>query len=198
MLGTSVKQLAVLAILVVLLTNPLLAQERPRLVDEMGWADRVLIHGKIVSMDDRSSVPNTPGHIYSAMAIKGKKIMALGTVAEIQALAGPRTQIVDLGNRTLIPGLIATHYHLFTSAARRYGPQFGLTDPSIKLNVLAGTTPEATAKRIRDTVVNALQTQDIPKGQWVSVFVEQHKESPRARFVPGCSWANSTAANWMP
>lgn len=165
-------------VLVLLVSVSGLAQDRPALVDQMDWADTVLVNGKIVSMDDRSSVPNTPGNIYSAMAIKGSKIMALGSVDEIQELAGPQTLIVDLGNRTLIPGLIATHYHMFTSAARKYGPQFGLTDPSIKLNVLADTTPEATAKKIRDAVVNALQTQDIPKGKWVSVFVEQNPESP--------------------
>ncbi len=165
-------------VLGLLLSGSGLAQSRPELVDQMGWADTVLVNGKIVSMDDRSSVPNTPGNIYAAMAIKNSRIMALGSVDEMRELAGPRTRIVDLGNRTLIPGLIATHYHMFTSAARRYGPQFGLTDPSIKLNVLADTTAEATAKKIRDTVVNALRTQDIPKGKWVSVFVDQNPESP--------------------
>ena len=56
----------------------------PDLVGQYGYADTLLIHGKVVSMDDRSSVPHTPGHIYQAMAVKGKKIMALGTDEEMK------------------------------------------------------------------------------------------------------------------
>jgi len=56
-----------------------LAQQIPDLVAEQGYADRILINGKIVTMDDWSTVPNHPGNIFEAMAIKGKKIMALGT-----------------------------------------------------------------------------------------------------------------------
>ena len=52
MLPTHVKQSAGLGIAVVfLLITPVPAQ-RPQLVEEMGWADLVLINGKIVSMLD--------------------------------------------------------------------------------------------------------------------------------------------------
>ena len=60
-----------------------LAQQIPDLVAEQGYADRILVNGKIVTMDDWSIVPNTPGTIVEAMAIKGKKIMALGTNQEM-------------------------------------------------------------------------------------------------------------------
>ena len=43
-----------------------LSQARPPLVDEMGFADSILVNGKIVSMDDRTTVPDTPGHIFEA------------------------------------------------------------------------------------------------------------------------------------
>jgi predicted amidohydrolase YtcJ len=120
-------------------------------------------------MDDRSSVPDTPGNIYQSMAIKGKTIMALGTNAEMRTLAGPSTAIVDVGQKTVIPGLIQTHYHTFTAASRLYGPQVGLVDPSVKLSVVAASTPEETAKRLRDTITNAIRVQRIPKGQWITV-----------------------------
>ena len=142
------------------------------LVAEQGYADLILFNGKVVSMDDRSIVPNTPGNIYEAMAVKGKKIMALGTNAEMRALAGPETERVDLGQRTLLPGLIQPHYHLFSTAAREYGPQVGLVDPSVKLTVVAETTAEATAKKLRETVINAIQVQKLPKGQWMTVRLE--------------------------
>ncbi|MEE2821651.1 MAG: amidohydrolase family protein [Acidobacteriota bacterium] len=147
------------------------SQAASDLVDRMGYADIVLLDGKIVTMDDRSIVPNTPGNIVQAMAIKGKKIMALGSNVEMQALSGSNTRTIRLDQKTVIPGLIQTHYHLFSSAARTYGPQYGLTDPSIKLNVVADATAEGTARKVRDVVLNAIQVQKIPAGEWISVRV---------------------------
>ncbi len=153
------------------------AQSYPALVEKMGYADTILVNGKIVTMDDRSIGANTPGNIFESMAIKGKRIMDLGTNSEMQRLAGPNTQTVDIGQRTVIPGLIATHYHLFSSAARTYGPDFGLTDPSVKVSVVADSTVEGTAKRIRDSVLNAIRVQQIPKGEWISVNVQEGEEN---------------------
>ena len=51
----------------------------------------------------------------------------------MKSLAGPETQVLNLGKRTVIPGSIQTHYHLFTSAAAEYGPRVGLEDPSVQL-----------------------------------------------------------------
>ncbi|MBI2821105.1 MAG: amidohydrolase family protein [Acidobacteria bacterium] len=156
-----------------------LSQSRPALVDEMGYADIVLVNGKIVSMDDRSAVPDTPGRIFRALAIKAEKIMALGSDEEMRRLAGPKTQIIDLGGKTVIPGLIETHYHIFSPAVAKQGPSQGLVDPSVKLTVVAEQTAEATAKKIRDTVANAVQVQKIPKGQWITVALDEGKENRR-------------------
>ncbi|MBI2822613.1 MAG: amidohydrolase family protein [Acidobacteria bacterium] len=165
-----------------LLACAALSQNRPPLVDEMGYADVILVNGKIVTMDDRSIVPETPGHIFEAMAIKGKKIMTLGSTGEIRLLAGPKTQVIDLEKKTVVPGLIQTHYHLFGSAASRYGESQGLIDPSVKLRVVAEKTPEGTAKKLRETIVNAIQVQKIPKGHWITVNVELGKDNhPNAR-----------------
>jgi len=148
------------------------------LVAEQGYADSILVNGKIVTMDDWSTVPNTPGTIVESMAIKGKRIMALGTNEEMRELAGPNTRFVDMGNRTVIPGIINPHYHTFSGASRTYGPVVGLTDESIKLSVVAETTAEATAKKIHDTVVNAIQVQNIPPGQWITVGMTDNKANP--------------------
>jgi len=146
-----------------------LSQQVPELVAEHGYADMVVSNGKIVSMDDWSTTPDTPGNIYRSMAIKGKKIMALGTDAEMRRLAGPNTEFVDVQGHTVIPGLIQTHYHLFGPAASRYGPEVGLLDPSVQLTVEAGDSPEATSKKLRDAILNAIRVQNIPKGKWISV-----------------------------
>ncbi len=153
------------------------AQELPLLVARQGYADLVLTSGKIATMDDRSSLPNTPGNIVEAMAIKGKRIMALGSNAQMRILAGPETRFVDLANKTVIPGLVATHFHLYGNAARQYGPGQGLVDPSIKLTVTAETTAEATAGKVRDTLINAIRVQNIPKGKWITVSLLENENN---------------------
>lgn len=64
--------------------------------------DVVLLNGKIVTADDA---------VAEAMAVRGDRIAAIGRSAEIRALAGGSTRVIDLGGRTVIPGLIDSHIH---------------------------------------------------------------------------------------
>ena len=157
--------------------GPVMAQQLPELVAQQGYADLVLVNGKIVSMEDRSTTPNTTGRVVDAMAVKGKKIMALGTEQEMRRLSGPNTRFVNVGGRTVLPGLIQTHYHIFGTAARVYGPQNGLVDESIKLTVMSETTAEATAVKVRDAILNAIRVQQIPDGEWISVDLTDNPDN---------------------
>ncbi|MBV8036620.1 amidohydrolase [Roseateles sp.] len=47
-----------------------------------------------------------------AVAVEGARIAAVGRSADIRALAGPGTRIVDAGGRRLVPGLVEAHVHL--------------------------------------------------------------------------------------
>ena len=71
--------------------------------------DTVLVNGKIVTVDARSSVQQ-------ALAIRDGKIATLGDNAQIRKLAGPTTRVIDLGGRTVIPGLIDSHLHAIRAA----------------------------------------------------------------------------------
>ena len=71
--------------------------------------DTILVNGKIVTVDAQSSVR-------SALAIRGGRIAALGTDADIRRLAGPATRVIDLQGRTVIPGLIDSHMHATRAA----------------------------------------------------------------------------------
>jgi predicted amidohydrolase YtcJ len=70
------------------------------------WAqvDMVLVNGKIATVDDRFS-------IHEAIAIQESKIVSLGKTADIRKLAGPKTRVIDLQGRTVVPGLIDSHLH---------------------------------------------------------------------------------------
>jgi predicted amidohydrolase YtcJ len=64
--------------------------------------DTILINGKIVVYDAAPA---------EALAVRDGKIAGVGNSTDIGALAGPATRIVDLGGRTVIPGLIDSHIH---------------------------------------------------------------------------------------
>ncbi|MEZ5293865.1 MAG: amidohydrolase [Vicinamibacterales bacterium] len=67
-------------------------------------ATLVLRNGTIVTMD-----PATPEA--QALAVRGDRIVAVGTVDEIQPYVGPATEVVDLAGLTAVPGLIEGHGH---------------------------------------------------------------------------------------
>jgi predicted amidohydrolase YtcJ len=48
--------------------------------------------------------------------VRDGKILAVGRSADIRNLAGPKTQLIDLGGRTVIPGLIDSHMHAIRAA----------------------------------------------------------------------------------
>jgi predicted amidohydrolase YtcJ len=72
-------------------------------------ADTILTNGKIITVDNRFSIAQ-------AVAIRGERIVAVGTNADITKLAGPNTRRVDLGGKAVIPGLIDAHAHLMRGA----------------------------------------------------------------------------------
>lgn len=71
--------------------------------------DTILINGKILTVDANFT-------IQEALAIREGKITALGTTDRIRALAGPSTRVIDVGQRTVIPGLIDSHMHAIRAA----------------------------------------------------------------------------------
>ena len=71
--------------------------------------DLVLLDGKVVTVDAQSS-------LHEALAIRDGRVLALGGTADIRRLAGPATRVVELGGRTVIPGLIDSHLHAVRAA----------------------------------------------------------------------------------
>ncbi len=67
-------------------------------------ADLILQHGKIVTADRAFS-------IRQALAIRGDRLIRVGTDDEVLKTRGPNTRVVDLGGKTVLPGLIDSHTH---------------------------------------------------------------------------------------
>jgi predicted amidohydrolase YtcJ len=67
-------------------------------------ADLILHHGKIVTVDRRFS-------IREAIAVKGDRLIYVGANEDALKLRGPKTTLVDLAGRMVLPGLIDSHVH---------------------------------------------------------------------------------------
>jgi predicted amidohydrolase YtcJ len=121
-------------------------------------ADTVLVNGKIVAVDDRFTIAQ-------ALAIRGERIVKVGTTTEIDALKGPQTRVIDLAGRTVIPGLIDNHAHWIRAAEHDELRFDGVTLRQQALKMLTD--------RVRRT----------PAGEWVVVLggwsEEQFTDDPR-------------------
>src|SRR5882757_6586753 len=67
-------------------------------------ADTVLFNGKILTVDKDFSVRE-------ALAIGHGEVLASGTSAAMKKLGGDKAKLIDLGGRTVIPGLTDGHIH---------------------------------------------------------------------------------------
>ncbi len=70
----------------------------------MAATPMVFINGKIVTVDDAFSITD-------AMAVDGSRIVALGEAAKKMGGKGTGAQVVDLGGRMVLPGLMDSHAH---------------------------------------------------------------------------------------
>ncbi len=68
-------------------------------------ADLIVLNAKIYTAD-----ANRP--VAEAFAVRGGRIAFVGSARGALALVGPRTERLDLGGRTLIPGMVDAHAHL--------------------------------------------------------------------------------------
>jgi predicted amidohydrolase YtcJ len=75
------------------------------MIDRHRAADLILHGGRVHTVDARDGV-------VEAVALSGDRILAVGSDAEVKALAGPATRLVDLAGRTVLPGFVEAHNHM--------------------------------------------------------------------------------------
>lgn len=75
----------------------------------MSTPDLILTHATVITVDDADTIAE-------AVAVTAGTITAVGTAAEVEALAGPDTQVLDLQGRTVIPGFVDAHSHVSMGA----------------------------------------------------------------------------------
>jgi predicted amidohydrolase YtcJ len=75
-------------------------------------ADLALVHGRILTVD-------ASDRIAQAVAIRGNRIIAVGTDADVERFLGASTRRIDLKGHTVTPGLLDAHAHFSGAGADR-------------------------------------------------------------------------------
>jgi predicted amidohydrolase YtcJ len=111
--------------------------------------DTVYVNGTVVTVD-------ASDRIAQAVAVTGDRVQAVGTDAEITALAGPGTRVVDLAGKTLVPGFVDAHSH------------FPVSGQIALYRVDVNSPPIGTVRTI-DDIIEKLKKKaaTTPKGEWV-------------------------------
>ncbi len=106
-------------------------------------AQTVLRGGSVVTLD--AAKPRA-----QALALKGGKIIAVGSDEEISGYIGPQTQVIELKGNYVVPGLVDAHMHLTGLGLKRF-----------KLDLIGTRTLDEVLARVKKA------TEKVPPGTWV-------------------------------
>jgi len=106
-------------------------------------ADLVVTNGKVITVDE-------PLAEAQAVAVRGDRIVALGSAADVRRYVGPGTQVIDVQGQLVIPGFIEGHGH-FT----------GVGDAQLNLKLMPTTSWDQIVAMVADAAKAA------KPGEWI-------------------------------
>lgn len=106
-------------------------------------ADIIFKNGTIYTVNEKQPT-------VGALAIKGNKILALGTVEEMEKFRGEQTQVIDLQGKTMTPGFIEGHAHIM-----------GVGYNELNLDLMNVKSYEEMVEKVREAAAKA------QPGQWI-------------------------------
>jgi predicted amidohydrolase YtcJ len=113
---------------------------------ELETRTRIYAGGTIMTVDPGFSKPE-------AMAVKGNRILATGSLEDVRAAAGEDAEIIDLQGRTVMPGLIDPHTHILIGAVMDQAMDY------------VGITRFSTTNEILEYI--RLQDSERPENEWI-------------------------------
>ena len=162
----------VLALIYILTPGTADAQDVSDLLIRLdAYPDMIVVNGKIAVMDNQLTT-------VEALAIRGRRILTLGTSEEIQELAGPQTEIIDVKGRTVLPGIIDSHTHPHLWLYNHFGsdPDFN-PDPQLKMVPVLGLHESELDDLSRSAIVEKIgaviqrRAAELGPDQWVIVNI---------------------------
>ena len=121
----------------------MLAFASPGGAQDASPADMVFTNGAVYTADAAQPLAQ-------AVAIRGGKIVFVGSTREARTLIGDDTRVVDLEGKTMIPGMIDSHGHLA-----------GLGSALRIIDLVGTRSYEEVIERVVARVA------DVPAGQWI-------------------------------
>ncbi|HEV2852794.1 MAG TPA: amidohydrolase [Thermoanaerobaculia bacterium] len=121
-------------------------------------ADLILRHGVFYPVQPS-------GRVEGSLAVRGGRIVYLGSDAGADKLRGPKTRVIDLAGRAVTPGLIDAHSHLV-----------GLGEALQQVDLVGTTSYEEVVRKVREAASR------MPAGAWVRGRGWDQNDWPEKRF----------------
>ena len=111
-----------------------------------GWAaaDLLFVNGNVHTVSEKQ--PHA-----EAIAVQGERITFVGSNAEAEKLRGEKTRVIDLGGKTVMPGLTDAHCHIF-----------GIGEREMNLNLEGTNTLEDFLAKVKQRAA------ETPSGKWIT------------------------------
>ncbi|HBH53743.1 MAG TPA: amidohydrolase [Planctomycetaceae bacterium] len=133
--------------------------------------DLVLHSGHVITVDSRFSIAQ-------ALAVRGGKLVAVGTNDTVRALAGPNTRQIDLAGGTVLPGLIDSHTHPVAAALHEFDhpiPEMDtIADVLAYIASRAAVVPEGEWITLRQVFITRLRDQRYPTRRELDQAAPRH------------------------
>ena len=144
------------------------AQNIPDLL--VNYPELIVHNAKIITLDDEAYNSN-PGSIVQAMAVRGGKILKLGSNKDILALKGPKTKVMDLKGKTVIPGIVNNHHHPQGSMEEIARDMFKLPGALVGyyINLIVGANAEETMAKVAKAVGALQEREQVDPSAWIGV-----------------------------
>src|SRR4051812_23830901 len=117
-----------------------------------GPAETVFVNGNIYTMNERQ--PHA-----EAIAMKGDRIVFVGSNADAQKYQTPSARTVDLAGKTVLPGLTDSHCHIF-----------GIGERELTLNLEGTNTFEDFVAKVKERVAKTEPGKWVTGGGWIETF----------------------------
>src|SRR5437660_9377501 len=115
-------------------------------------AETIFINGNIYTVNDKQPFAQ-------AIAVKGDRIIFIGSNADAQKFRGDKTRIVDLAGKTVTPGFTDSHCHIF-----------GIGEREMTLNLEGTNTREDFLAKVKERVAQTERNKWITGRGWIETF----------------------------